>query len=254
MDNEFYESLRFKKGIKKVVKTLDFNFEIKATIDGLPNRNVTMIFTKDNSDNILDVTRFFNAIENTKRNIIKSINKILNESKEVILPTIESSDADIEMKNMFNPYHKDSRYVHIENIFFRVGSIWDQLAHICNVHYGLKIDIKRVSANVVFKQELANKITSMDNIVSKVESYFNEINGFYGFNTHDYVKDFRNNLAHYGDYNSLKFASDYMNSNIKIMPYPFGYILTVLIVDILKCFEFVKNMYDEYISKFADKK
>ena len=40
------------------------------------------------------------------------------------------------------------QYYSLENIIIRVGSLWDELAHICNIIYNLGISVRHVKGSI----------------------------------------------------------------------------------------------------------
>ena len=147
---------------------------------------------------------------------------------------------------MFNPYMDNAQYYSIENLCFRIGSLWDILAHICNILYGLNVKVKKVDSNI-FKDSNIHKHI----LIKNINDYFNDNESFADMNCHQFCNYLRNRLIHYCDFKSIKFESEYIRSNINLKFYPNGYYLCILINDLLKAIDFAKLVYEEFITKYV---
>lgn len=240
MEKQIYDSLIKKSLVKKLLKDKK-TFQIKVEMESIENRIVVGILSP--TDNNMEIIQFFNSIDNTIRNFLLSITAFLDESDEVILAPIDKIDKTI-LNDILNPYNEDKRYFHLENAIIRLGSLWDQLAHLCNIKFDLGLDKKSVSANKVFKNK-----KNAEEYLLRISKYLSEENDFYGFSVHDRVIKIRNSLVHYCDFNALKFLSNYMFESNYVAGFPIGYHFSVVMYDYIKFIEFVDELYDNYLSQ-----
>lgn len=243
--HDFYDTLRFKSEIKKLVKENDKDFSIKPIFEGIENKNVVGVFNKD-GDNFFAIIQFFNAFENTKSNFYKSLTEFLELSDEEILSWPNFSKN--ILNEMLNPFHIDERLFHLENLIIRLCSMWDQLAHIVNILYSLKINPKEVSSTKIFKKNVISNPT-----MDKISQYYNEVNDYFDFNINKFVSDIRNLLIHYSDFSSLKFYSNYIDTFLPV-GYPTAYIFIVAILDFMKLMELTTLVYEDYLNNYPPDK
>lgn len=231
----------YKNDLIKLVESHNYNFGIKISM-GDTGFVVGMKIKDSPYSNYFPIVTFFNSFENTKNNALKIINDYLELNGENILPKDDSF-----INDMFNPYKSNDLNYPLENLTFRIESLWDQLAHIANLQYNLQINVKKVGGSIFKNRSLEEKNNYP--LLEKIDNYFKDNESFAGLNCHDFCSDFRNVLIHYCDFNSMRFINDYIKTNENINFYPRGFYFGALILDMLKAIEFAKVLYDEFINK-----
>lgn len=61
------------------------------------------------------------------------------------------------------------------------------------------------------------------------------------------IKDIRNKLVHYCDFNSLKFLTNYMFDENSIFAYPIEYLFGLLLFDLILFINFSKDIFSQYL-------
>lgn len=232
-----------KSEILNVLNGTNTSFKLQMKIDGMESKFVVGVFGSS-LDKTQSLIQFFLGYENTKNNFLLSIEEFLKNSEENLLEPNYQKFNDI-----FNPYKKDERYYFLENATFRLGSLWDQLAHICNIYFNLGFDKKSVDSNFVFIKKFQNIKNNRSNlnVIKDINNYLLDKNSFGEINAHHFAMNFRNKLIHYCDFNALKFISKYMtNDKDSFLGYPVEYFNGILVFDYLKSISFARQIFEDF--------
>lgn len=222
------------------------------------NYSIKMYFGSENSfvvgmlgngvDNLLfSEIQFINTIENTKNNFLLSVSNYLSFiDGDKLLPDINSNP----FHEITNPYYSNPQYFWLENMVIRLGSLWDELAHLCNMFYKLEIDVSKVQSSRVFNK---NKYYDSNYpIICNVIDYFENNSNFIDNNCHHFVVEIRNRLIHYCDFKAIKFMSDYLKDKDPLGMLPIGVYFGYIMFDYFSFIDIFDN-FMQYFNKSLNK-
>lgn len=122
-------------------------------------------------------------------------------------------------------------YYYLDNAVFRISSLWDLLAQIYNVFYGVGFNPNRVNYNKFFRMQVDEKnrnkrkkikcnLSKIEEKLSPIREYLDEednteIEGMWQGN-HAYLNKLRNQLAH----RNTPSTPTLSNFSINMKPYP----------------------------------
>lgn len=149
VEESIWDILKYKSKVLRLLDKLKISFAIEVNVQYFNDSKIIGILAPNTES--FEVIQFFNGLDNTLENVYKDISSFLENSNEVILPDPNNVSEEF-ITNIFNPYKKDLRNYFFENTIIRVGSLWDQLAHICNIHYNFKIPKNKISENIFLKK------------------------------------------------------------------------------------------------------
>ena len=225
---------------KKVIKDNDFDFTMSFHADQMGGALIIGLY-QSTVDNEFAVSCLFNSFNRTKETVFKDIREYIGINGDSIFPE-ESA-----VNEIFSIKYDDRNY-HLENIFVRVGSLWTQLAHICNLFFELGLDKNRVDGNCF--TNLPEDAVKKHKILDKVSTYVKNDKSFADRNCHSFVKNVRNILIHYNDFTGIKYYCDYLDKSDKVSFFPYGYYFSFVIYDMLMCMEFAKSVYKSFALKY----
>ncbi len=218
--------------MKKLLKDYERDYSLKVSLD---NKNAFIIGMSKN--NLFSEIQFINAINNTKNNFLLSVDNYLKYMKnDKLLPTLD----DKPFVEIVNPYFDNPQYFWLENMAIRVGSLWDEFAHLCNIFYNIGFDASHVQASNIFTQK--NDFP----IIKDVYKYFEESTNFSNNNCHKFVKEIRNRLIHYCDFKAIKFFSEYLKEKDPLSFLPVGVYFGYIMFDY---FSFIE-IFDRFMCSF----
>lgn len=139
---------------------------------------------------------------------------------------------------------------HVENIVFRISTLWDLLAQLCNVLYRTHIPPKEVHYNWFFPNHAKGK--NVIPICTEIVEYLEEeddpsadTNPWPG--NHKYLNDFRNQMTH----RVSPTISSISTFGATLRP-PVMYVLHRAIEDYYKVFSFLCRLINEYLEDHKD--
>lgn len=149
----------------------------------------------------------------------------------------------------FNPFSKMDENEHFaiyytENAVFRTIVLWDLLAQIYNVKYGIKKNIKNIYYKSFFREP---SIEPFANVITEYieESDFVEGDPWQG--NHTYVNEYRNKMTHRNSPNVTTISTYDIE-----MRMPMQYVLKRVVEDYHKVSSFIQQVLESIILEFQN--
>lgn len=147
--------------------------------------------------------------------------------------------------NMFEkPFGNERKAIYyIENMVFRTSTLWDTLAQLCNIFWGIKKPIDKIYTSSFFHDYSQGK--NKRKFAESVYNYFKEADKVKGdlerwLGNFQYVKEFRDKMTHRNSPN----VSTLSNFDMKLRP-PAIFVLKRVTEDYLKAIEFIQTTLEE---------
>lgn len=229
--------------LKDILSKYERNYSIKMCV-GTENSFIVGMLGNGVKNSLFSEIQFINTIENTKNNFLLSVSNYLSFiDGDKLLPDSNSNF----FNEIANPYYNNPQYFWLENMVIRLGSLWDEFAHLCNMFYKLEIAASKVQSSTVFSKKYYDNVKYP--ILFRVIDYFGDNSNFANNNCHKFVIEIRNRLIHYCDFKAIKFISEYLKDKECINMLPIGVYFGYAMFDY---FSFI-DILDEFMQCFNKK-
>lgn len=194
--------------------------------------------------------------------IIQNIDSWLSKGNNLIfginvsLNSAMNYDKDIDYDN-YNPFksdvNKNYTYYFIENAIYRISSLWDVLAQICNDFFECNKNIGDINADDFLKSEFIKRCNKYNELAEQtnkdITKYINEEisrdfsdEKHFWKGNHKYLRKIRNELIHRNDPHSITVLnSNKSNPKFELPQIPM-YELKIMTEDYIECYRFIKQL------------
>lgn len=140
--------------LKDILSKYERNYSIKMCV-GTENSFIVGMLGNGVKNSLFSEIQFINTIENTKNNFLLSVSNYLSFiDGDKLLPDSNSNF----FNEIANPYYNNPQYFWLENMVIRLGSLWDEFAHLCNMFYKLEIAASKVQSSTVFSKKYYDNV------------------------------------------------------------------------------------------------